>query len=432
MVHAREGQQHQNKSRELQRALYRAAKRSRTRRFHALYDRIYRPDVLWRAWEEVRSNKGGSGIDGISISDIETSGVEAFLNGIAEDLKAGIYRPKPVKRVMIPKPDGQKRPLGIPTVRDRVIQQACRIVIEPVFEATFEDCSYGFRPKRSAKQAVREVKESLVRGWWVVDADIEGFFDNISQELLLNLVRRRISDRRVGKLIRKWLKAGAVEDGKYSRTEKGTPQGGVISPLLANIYLHAVDRYWTLECGGIGKLVRYADDIVVICRSRRQAYQALDRLKSILGKLKLRLHPDKTKVVRTEFEGFDFLGFHFHKGVSRRSGKLVPFVWPSSASMKRIRLAIKECLNIRWLKIPLEDVITRLNRLIRGWRNYFEVGNGSRKFVQLDYYVRMRLYRFYRRKLGSRAGQVRERFLRWLSGSGVVPFFRKGVFGRAS
>ena len=234
-------------SRQLQRRLYLAAKRNRNRRFHALYDRIFRPDVLWRAWYEVRKNGGAAGVDGVTIEDIEHQGELMFIRSIWQDLKAGKYRAQPVLRVYIPKPDGRQRPLGIPTVRDRVVQQACKIVVEPVFEATFQDCSYGFRPKRSATDAVRRVKEYLVRGWWVVDADIQGYFDNIDHTLLLALVRRRIGDRRIIKLLCLWLKAGVIEEGQWHPSEVGSPQGGVISPLLANIYLHVLDRIWLLN-----------------------------------------------------------------------------------------------------------------------------------------------------------------------------------------
>ena len=222
------GQQHSiEKSRQLQRNLYLAAKKDKQRRFHALYDRIFRLDILWRAWKEVRENKGSAGIDGITFEMIEEYGVEEYLLDIQEDLKNKKYRPKPVKRVYIPKPDGKQRPLGIPTIRDRIVQQACKIVIEPVFEANFLDSSYGFRPKRDAKQATEKVKKELYKNWYVVDADIQGYFDNINHEILLGLLNLRISDRRGIKLCRQWLQAGVIENGKYYSTEKGSPQGGL-------------------------------------------------------------------------------------------------------------------------------------------------------------------------------------------------------------
>jgi len=298
-----------DKVRQLQRKLWVCAKQNKTRRFHALYDRIYRSDVLWEAWRRVRSNRGAAGVDGITLRSIEEQGVERLLEGIQADLRAGRYRPVPVKRRWIPKADGKQRPLGIPTVRDRVVQMAAKLVVEPIFEADFLPCSYGFRPKRSATQALEAIREAGNQGYnFVLDADIQSYFDSIDREKLMVLVKERISDRRVLKLIRQWLTAGVMEDGAVKKTLAGTPQGGVISPLLANIYLHCLDRVWQLRCNSLGRLIRYCDDFVVMSRSESQARESLRQIERVMDRLGLKLHPDKTRLVdlRRGKQGFVF------------------------------------------------------------------------------------------------------------------------------
>lgn len=429
MVHARKSQPHPidpiASSRQLQRRLFLSAKTCASRRFHALHDRLVRPDVLRRAWKEVRGNGGAAGIDGVSIEAIERGGVETFLSELSADLKAHRYRPRPVRRVSISKPDGRSRPLGIPTVRDRVVQQACRLVIEPIFEASFCETSFGFRPRRSAVQAVKTVKAALVRGEHVVEADIASFFDTLDHVLLLELVGRRISDRRIMKLIRHWLAAGVVVDGRWQATTQGVPQGGVISPLLANIYLHMLDKVWQLRYAHVGQLVRYADDFVIVCRRPEQATAARAIIGAILGSLKLNLHPEKTRVVDLRSEGFEFLGFHFHKLPSFRTGRLAPYAWPSQRALAHVREKLRQLTARPRLHVELPELVLGLNRLIAGWRAYFSVGNATRQLAGLDRYVCTRLWSF----IGSRRGRgtmAAPAFRAWLAGSGLVAFYPRG------
>lgn len=403
-------QQSPDKVRQLQRRLWTAAKQSSGRSFHALYDRIYRRDVLWEAWTRVRRNKGAAGVDGVTLAAIEEPGVEQFLEELHTSLVDGRYRPTAVKRQYIPKADGTQRPLGIPTVRDRVVQMATKLVIEPIFEADFRPCSFGFRPRRSATDALEVIREQASKGGnYVLDADIKDFFGSIDHKRLMKLVTRRISDRRVLKLLRQWLKVGVIEEGVVRSQVAGTPQGGVISPLLANIYLHVLDETWSRKYAHLGTLVRYADDFVILCHSRRDRDEAYRVVRHVLQYLKLQLHPEKTKLVNLSWgnDGFDFLGCHLRKQLSgalwAKKRKRAYFLhrWPSQRAMKSLRQRIRELTSSKWNWVKdVRFLIRKLNPILRGWGNYFQTGNATKKFKSMDSYVWRRLQSFLVRRKG--------------------------------
>ncbi|TBL68347.1 group II intron reverse transcriptase/maturase [Paenibacillus thalictri] len=398
------------KAQELQNKLYLAAKENPKRRFHALYDKIYREDILWEAWRRVKGNKGSEGVDGLTIDHIVSKyGEERFVEEIGKQLITGTYHPLPTRRKEIPKPDGKLRPLGIPAIIDRVVQMATKLMIEPIFETDFKECSYGFRPKRDAKGAIRHIRRAVKKGvYWVVDADISGYFDNIPHEKLMKLVEQRISDRRILKLIRKWLKAGFVKDDQFYETDLGSPQGGVISPLLANIYLNYLDTIWANKFTELGTLVRYADDLVILCKSKEQALKSIDVLKAVFGKLELQMNTSKSKLVNLwdDKAGFDFLGMH-HRKIPKQvkgSDRYILRSYPSKKAMKKMKEKVKEVTESRnRLFWTMNRMVEELNPKIQGWRNYYAMDPFADLFLnKIDWYIRKRLMLFWNKKRNRR------------------------------
>jgi group II intron reverse transcriptase/maturase len=409
--------------RTLQRKLYRKAKQEPACRFHTLYDKVYRADILSHAYALVSANKGSAGIDGVTFAAIEEQeGVTAFIAELEEALRNKMYKPDPVKRVMIPKSDGSQRPLGIPTIRDRVAQMAAKLVIEPIFEADFCESSYGFRPKKSAHGAIEVIAYAMNTGYTeIIDADLSKYFDTIPHANLMAVVAERICDGAILHLIQMWLKAPIMEadkdgtkrnvgGGKGNR--KGTPQGGVISPLLSNLYLHILDRIWerkSLQQRLGARIVRYADDIVVLCR-RGKSEQAMAVLRQILERLQLTLNEAKTKIVDASKGKFDFLGFSIWRAKSKRTGNPYAHVQPSKKSLQSIKDRVTELTKRARTTKPIECVVSEVNSVVRGWVGYFHYRNCAKSLAQIKGHVeeRLRTHQRRRHKVRDRkAGHIR-------------------------
>jgi RNA-directed DNA polymerase len=408
------------KVRQLQRALYAKAKAKPSYRFYALYDKIYRKDVLLWAWSCCRANGGSAGVDGQRFEGIETKGVKAWLEQLAKELKEKTYRPQAVRRVQIPKPDGKQRPLGIPTIKDRVAQMAAVIVLEAIFEADLTEEQYAYRPQRSAHDAINEVHWLLNRGYReVVDADLSSYFDTIPHQELMKSIARRVSDGAMLALIKGWLEMAVEEDdgkGGKRRTTlnkdsgRGTPQGAPISPLLANLYMRRFLLGW--KQGGWerklkARIVNYADDFVILCRGT--AEQAQQRMEMMMDKLKLKVNQQKTRICRVPEESFDFLGYTLGQCYRPQTGQAYIGTKPSKKRVARVCEKISQMTQRKWCWKETEDLVGELNLVVKGWGNYFRLGSVSKAYRSVDSHVRHRLRQWLCHKHKVRATE-RDRF----------------------
>ena len=384
-----------NSVRQLQRTLYRKAKQEKEVRFYSLYDKLWREDVLWEAWRQVKANRGAPGVDEKSIEAIVSSGTEGeMISQLQEQLRKKTYRFQPVRRVDIPKPKGGTRPLGIATVEDRVVQTAMKLILEPIFEADFHDCSYGYRPKRSAKQASVALREDLYqRAWGVVEIDFQSYFTTIPHDKLLVLIRQRVVDGSMLRIIKQSLKVGVEYQGQVEPTRVGVPQGSPISPLYSNLYLNLLDQVWH-QRGYPEKLGatlhRYADDAVLVCRA--SGTQALDALEAIARRMGLVVNREKTRITKLT-DGFDFLGFHFAKRPSPKTGKQVIYIFPSKDSQRNIRRRIK-FFTKRRAPVPPDEFVRQINQAVRGWANYYRHTNASQAYRALQRFINTRFRRY--------------------------------------
>jgi RNA-directed DNA polymerase len=392
------------KIQEFQRKLNEKAKADPKFRFYSLYDKTYRRDIMEEAYRRVKSNGGTSGVDGETFDEIERKGISEYITELREELKEGRYKPKPVKRVYIPKANGKLRPLGIPTVRDRIVQTAFLMVLEPIFEADFSEASYGFRPKKSAHGAIREIYKYLNWGCEeIYDVDIEKYFETVEHWKLMKLLARRISDGKVLHVIKQWLSCGYVEDNQHKQSKRGTPQGGVISPLLANIYLNPIDKAFersklgNISAGSI-HIIRYADDILILAQGKLE--KGITLLEHYLDRLGLKLNKEKSRKVNLkEDKKVEFLGFQFHRVQDKLREKRLILVAPSPKSLSRCRERIKHTVNHK-LPLKIAEQVQNVNEYLTGWTNYFRLGNSSKALNGICQFTNKRVRKVMQRRKG--------------------------------